>query len=167
MKVFKIYLSGPISGLTYNESDKWADEAKDKLHYIGSGSNLFQVVGYRPLRYNEYTLDGKRLDKNIVYNANKTDTVNMNPTLTDRAIVSRDRYDVITSDVLLVNLLGAKEKSIGTMFEMAWAYEKRIPIVCIIEENNIHDHPFVRESIDYRVDNLNDAVEMIHRILMP
>lgn len=159
---FKIYLSGPISHLSYEEADKWTKEAE----YLLSQRSKDRIIGYRPLRYKNFSLSGERYDTNKILLPTDTNPF-QNPLSNDRAIFSRDKYDVLSSDIILVNLLGAKKVSIGTMYEMAWAHQQQIPIVCIMEENNIHDHPFVRESMNFRVISLEEAVELIARILLP
>jgi len=39
----KVYLAGPIKGLTYTGATDWRDEAKDALYDIG-------IAGYSPMR---------------------------------------------------------------------------------------------------------------------
>ena len=68
---------------------------------------------------------------------------------------TRDRFDATRCDLLFVNLLGAKETSIGTVMEIAWADLLRKPIVLAIEpEGNIHDHGMIKEAIGFRVPSL-------------
>lgn len=82
-------------------------------------------------------------------------------------IFKRDKYDVMSCDAMLVNLLGAKRVSIGTMFEMAWAEDHGKPIVLIMEdEGNLHEHCFVTESICYRTNNLDHGIQLIKNILL-
>lgn len=70
-----------------------------------------------------------------------------NPRISDKALVMRDRSDVHASDVILVNLLGSRIVSIGTMFELAWANLLHKLIVIVVDPENVHaKHPFVRES---------------------
>ena len=38
-----------------------------------------------------------------------------------KGIVTRDRWDVAKADVVLMNLVGATQVSIGTMVELGWA----------------------------------------------
>ena len=159
---FKCYLSGPISHLTYEEADRWAAEAQ----YLLSQRSKERIIGYRPLRYKNFSLTGEQYDVSKILLPTDTNPF-QNPLSNDRAIFSRDKYDVLSSDVILVNLLGAKKVSIGTMYEMAWANQQQIPIVCIMDENNVHDHPFVRESMNFRVSSLGEAVELVARILLP
>lgn len=96
-----------------------------------------------------------------------------------RGIMTRDRFDTMRCDVLLVNLLGAKKISIGTIMEIAWADAKRTPIICVMENpvsgeerqigsltDNVHDHPMIREAIGFRVSTLDEAVDVALKILI-
>lgn len=63
-----------------------------------------------------------------------------------KAIVYRDYHDVIESDLLLVNLntFGSERKGLcGTYFEMAWAWEHRIPVISV--SLDLITHPFIKE----------------------
>lgn len=80
--------------------------------------------------------------------------------------MTRDFYDCTTCDILLVNLLGAKSVSIGTVMEIAWAYQKRTPIVLAIEsEGNIHEHLMIDEARGFRVPTLQEALDVVVSIL--
>lgn len=84
----------------------------------------------------------------------------------DKALISRDRWDVSRADVLLVNLLGARSISIGTMVELGWADALRKPIVLVMEPaGNVHDHSFVREIATFRVSTLEEAIDLIHELV--
>ena len=48
--------------------------------------------------------------------------------------------------------------SIGTVMEIAWAYERRIPIIVVMKEDNIHVHAMVNDCITYRVDTLEEGM---------
>ncbi len=148
---FKVYLSGPITGLSYSDAIGWTEYAKDVL-WIKYG-----ISGYRPLRgkfelKDETCLDAMGSTKSIVS--------------LPKGIYRRDKYDVQSCDAMLVNLIGAKRISIGTMFEMAWADLLQKPMVLVMEpKNNLHEHIFVNESVTYRVSNLDVGIDLINLIL--
>ncbi len=73
----------------------------------------------------------------------------------------RDSFDVRTADALVVNLTGAKKVSIGTVMEIAWAWEKRTPVIAIVEEGNIHEHSMLYEAIGWRVTTLDEAMYIL------
>jgi len=139
-----VYLSGPISDMTYSGAADWREALTSIFLHNG-----FRVLD--PMRGKSFLSTQARI-KREVYEALER------PDLTDKALVNRDHADVVTADIVLVNLLPAKQVSIGTMFELAWAMQKRKIVVIVMQEGNIHDHPFVRESgviftrLDYAVE---------------
>ncbi len=61
---------------------------------------------------------------NGVYSATATDS---SPFNTKNAIIGRDRADCTRADLIIMNLLGAKKVSIGTMVELGWSDMARKP----------------------------------------
>ena len=83
-----------------------------------------------------------------------------------RGIYTRDRFDSLRCNVLLVNFLGAKSVSVGTVMEIGWADSVQTPIICVMEpQGNPHDHPMIREAIGFRVASLKDALSVAISIL--
>lgn len=153
----KVYLAGAISGLNYDQSEDWRIKAKASLKELG-------IAGYSPLRRKDFLKTREVLGASDVIEG----FYDVHPLSTARGIMTRDHFDVKSSDALLVNLLGAERVSIGTVMEIAFAYAYRIPVVVIVEEDNIHwQHPFIQEACGYRVNNLEDGVDIIASILLP
>lgn len=145
-----MYLSGPISGLTYKGSTDWREFVTQAFPP--------HIQGVSPMRAKRY------LDKPGVKIEGSYDF----PMSTDRAINSRDRFDTLRADAVLVNLLGAERVSIGTVMEIAWAYDHKIPVVVAMEpEGNLHEHPMLRDSISVRVSSLEEAIEAVTAIVSP
>lgn len=151
----KVYLAGPITGLNYDGAVDWRNYATEKLR---------PIKGFSPMRGKEYlqrefaekefTSDGDAYKHFSVMSSN-------------RGIMTRDRYDATTCDVILVNLLGAPRVSIGTVMEIAWADANRIPIVCAMEkEGNVHEHGMVTEAIGFRTETLDGAIHIVRTILL-
>lgn len=142
----KAYLAGPITGLTHKGADEWREFVSEKL--IAN-----DVVPLSPLRAEKFLEE---------FGVLETSYIGATPMVTDRGMVTRDLWDLSRADVILCNLLGAERVSIGTMFELAWALYLRKPTVVVMEpEGNPHEHSFVREAIDYRVETLDEAVDNI------
>lgn len=143
-----VYLSGPITGCTYEGCTDWRDFARQFLAEFG-------VDGLSPMRGKEF-LRGKG-----------TITDGMQEVISnfmsqDAAIVTRDRWDTTRCDFMLVNLLGAERVSIGTMIELGWADAARVPVVLVMEPSgNIHEHAFVRQLSGYRVDTLEAGLDLL------
>ena len=75
--------------------------------------------------------------------------------------MTRDFNDVKRCDAILVNLLGAKSASLGTVMELGWAYALQKPVVVAIEPiGNPHDrHPMIEETIRFRAPDLDAAID--------
>ncbi len=145
----KVYLCGPMTGETYEHATKWRNNVAAKLYD-------FDIDPIDPLRGKAFLeVDG------VLGNTN-----GKSPLESAAGIVTRDCWDVSRCDVLLVNFTGAKIVSIGSCFEIAWAYQRRIPIVIVMEKHgNIHDHCFIDIcSGGFRVTTLDAAIELIKRM---
>ena len=152
----KIYLAGPITGLSFTESEDWRDQIKSVAS--ANPEKFGNMQFFSPLRGKDYL----KAEKSI------KDTHDEFQFSTSKAIMLRDSYDVRTSAAVLVNLLGATRVSIGTVMELAWAYEHRKPVVAIIEKDgNIHDHAMLNEAIWYKLQTIEDAMWALSMIINP
>lgn len=146
---FKVYLAGPINGLSYEESVGWRDYVIQKLPD--------EIAGYSPLR-----------DKTYLANVEKFHgTYDDWPLSTQKGIFARDFNDCRTSDLILANLLNKKEPAMGTIMEIAWGRAFEVPVVAIMEEDNIHRYPMILECCPFIVNNLDEAIDVISAILLP
>ncbi len=83
-----------------------------------------------------------------------------------KGITTRDRFDVTSCNIMLVNFLGAKKISIGTVIEYGWADVARKPIITVIEkEGNPHEHSMIRELTGFRVEELDEGLYLARSIL--
>ena len=156
MSTKSVYLAGPIGGLTFKDAVSWRQLAVQAFSDV---DGPVEILGMSPLRYKDF------LDEEGVLHV--TDDY-PHVLCGQRGITTRDFYDVRTCDVLFVNFLGAKSVSIGTSMEIAVAHQTRTPIVVAIENTgNLHDHPILRECIDFRVDTLEEAIHTTITILTP
>lgn len=146
----KVYLAGPITGESYEQATDWRQIAKDMLEKHG-------IQGYSPMRAKEH-LVGK----------GKIPLLTKGFMCKSKEIMTRDYHDCATCDLLFVNLLGRTTISIGTMMEIAWAYQKQIPIVACVEPDNPHiKHPMVFEAVNIIADSLTDGLDRALSILLP
>lgn len=129
--MLSVYLGRPISGCTYDEvADYYNDTASvlrgwgfEVLHAMTGKSYLRNEIAFKAKGYKE-------------------------PASTNRAIVGRDRWMVKTADIFYANLIGSKIVSMGTVAELAWAYDNGKHVILAMEEDNIHQHAFVIEAAD-------------------
>jgi nucleoside 2-deoxyribosyltransferase len=147
----KVYLAGPIGGLTYDHAAQWRDYATLCFEQFG-------IHAYSPLRYKQFLREHGVLT---------THPYTSNPLATARGILTRDHWDCMTADLIFVNFLGATTISMGTVMEVAFGHAYRKPIVAAMELGNIHEHAMVSEAIDFRLDSLEQAVDIATSILNP
>lgn len=145
-----VYLAGPILGQTYEEATEWRDYAKMEFEKHG-------IITTSPMRAKDFAKKYKTM----------LDEAKENPLGTKKGIVTRDRYDVQNCNIMLVNLKGAKRISIGTMIEYGWADILRKPIITIMEEENVHNHAFIKEISGFIVEDLDSGISLVKKILLP
>ena len=146
----RVYLSGPISGLTYQVSLNWREYAARTLAPA--------IACYSPLRAHGH------LDRE----GELRGAYPQHPLTTSQALTARDRHDCYTCDLLLVNLAGATEVSIGTCIEVGWADAFRKAIVLVMEPHgNVHDHPLVRGVCAFQVATLEEGLNVTRGVLLP
>ena len=154
----KIYLAGPITGKNWGESENWRDRFKQALKDTAP-----HIHGYSPLREKS-----EILKKEVAIADNYANTLFSN----QRAIMSRDFFDVQTSDAVVANLTGSTIVSIGTVMEMAWAYQRRIPLIVISEFKdgqvaNNHNHSMLREAANWWVETEEEALDVVRALFTP
>lgn len=151
---YKIYLGGPITGLSWAEATQWRINLTEKFKdaSFGSGRNY---VCLSPLRGKEYLSEEQNIKHS--YEEHQLSTAKM--------INSRDMFDVRRSDLLIVNLKNAKKVSIGTVLEIGAAYILNKPIITVMEEDNIHRHSMLNEQSTVIVSDIDTAFYFALQIL--
>ncbi len=148
----KVYLAGPITGLAYGDAVDWRTEVRDLLRP--------NIQGLSPMRGKEYMSHLKSIS------GTGKEYAHLGALSTPRGVLTRDFFDCTRCDMVLANLLGAKAVSIGTVMEIAWAFQARRPVVCVMEpEGNPHEHMMVTEAIGFRVPTLEKAIHVIKATL--
>jgi nucleoside 2-deoxyribosyltransferase len=148
---FFVYLAGPIAGLTYDESVDWRQYVETN---IAKGIRTLS-----PMRFKKY------LRSEVPFK--NGDDYEQHPLGSRSGITARDRFDVMRSDLILANFLGAEIASIGTCIEIGWADMLRKPIVAVMDERNIHWHPIIRECAGFIVPTLDEAISVVKGVLLP
>lgn len=148
-----IYLAGPITGLTYDEARYgWrADIANDVDEDV-------QVLS--PMRHEGHLAELKgEIDDKTLEQVNHFFSY-------PKMIVTKDLLDIDVSSLVVVNLLGAKSVSKGTLHEISYAYAKGKPIIVIMEDKgNPNDGPFLRVQSSVVLPTLEDAILVINSLL--
>jgi nucleoside 2-deoxyribosyltransferase len=150
-----VYLAGPITGLTYDGASDWRDYAKKRFDALG-------IEAFSPMRAKHYLKDVG------VLQGSGQNYKGLSPLSENKGITTRDRMDCTRRDLVLANLLGAKKVSAGTCIEFGWADAARRPVVLVMEkEGNPHEHGMVLEIGGYRVEDLDQAIDLTASILLP
>jgi len=156
-KLPKCYLAGPITGLTFRGCTDWREHAIKELA-------KYNIVGVSPMRAKHYLEALDIIDD--CYDERKDLHPLAAVTSSSRGITTRDRWDAMNCDLMLVNFLGAEKGSLGTMIEYGWADAARNPIITVIEkEGNVHDHAIMRELTGFRVETLDEGLNVAKAIL--
>lgn len=141
MKDYFIYLAGGMSKFgkdNFEESNSWREKC---ISYLNNHDNCY------------------------AYNIHITNPNNFFNFLEDiptyesqREVMEFDLNRVRKSDLIIVNF--NDPVSLGTMAELAIAYEKRIPVVGLNEDKN-KLHPWQKEMCNRIFDNLNEMLNYI------
>lgn len=143
----KLYMAGPMAGLSYEEASAWREEARAVLDHD------FELIS--PCR-NKESLRGRGKLGMHGY----SDHFMCN----DQTIFYRDTNDVISCDGLLVNFKDAPFISIGTPFELGVAWTLRKPIVTVMPKGNCYHHIFTVQCSTYIADTLDEACMALRSI---
>ena len=141
-----IYTVGPISGLSYEEVVSRYQKLTKELEELD-----FNVL---------CPMSGKKFLRNeIEFKAHGYDD---HPMSTNHAIMTRDRWMLDQSDIILADLSNSGDRvSIGSMMELAWAYDTKKWVIGVIPKDNIHNHAFVLEACGTIVPTIEDALDML------
>lgn len=149
MREFLLYCAGPITGVSYSESTDWRKYVASKLPP--------HIKAVSPMRGQEYLNSEESV----------RDSYEEHPMSSQKGITFRNRMDVMRCDMVLVNFLGAKKVSIGSVMEVAWADAWRKPIIVVMGKNNVHSHSILREASNFIVESLDEAIATAIAVLSP
>lgn len=119
MKDKTIYLSGAITGIPENEAYQWRDEIEEVFNQI----DLPWLHVFNPVTH----FSKLGLDTGLY---------------TDEDIMNLEIHKLRNSDIVFFNC--HYPKSLGSMAEIAIAYERGIPILAF-NENNEELHPWLKQ----------------------
>ena len=147
-----VYLSGPISGLMYDEAALgWRKEVGTILET--AGAIVLDPTKLETEHYSSEEPISPLADQQSIM-------------LNWKSITTKDRFYVQETDIVLLNLLGATRVSIGSMLELGWADLLRKPVILVMEnEGNLHDHAMVREMVGFHTDSLDQGVDLALTLL--
>jgi nucleoside 2-deoxyribosyltransferase len=138
MESVRIYLSGGMSGLSFEEQAKWRTQIRDAIKY-GDYDLKKAPMFFDPTQY--YSVFEKEHK-------------------TEREAMEFDLYNLRKSDLVVVNF--NNPKSLGTAMELMLADELRIPVIGI-NKDKVELHPWLECCTTRMCDSLKEAVEHIAR----
>jgi len=143
---FLMYTAGPIKGLKYKEAESWREYVNKEMNCLAPWINTLS-----PVR-GDHAMKGT---DNIIYNESDDHILS-----TKKALNQRDYNDVKRSDIIFVNLLDTEVVSIGTVMEIAWARSFQIPVILVMEKENIHNHPLLTYPAGYITNNIDEGIHV-------
>ena len=145
-----IYLAGPIAGLNKQEGTAWRDVVSNDLREASNGN----IIGISPLRC-EPVQPGMKYDE-----PGAVDKLWSDP----RSINAKNWLDTMSSDLVLAYLpkvYNDRRPSIGTLIEIGWTIGLNKPLIVVSDDNQLLDHPLIKCNAAWRLNELEDAVEVI------
>lgn len=134
METVRIYLSGGMSSLSFEEQSKWRKQIQDAIKF-GDYDCEKKAVFFNPVEYYNF--------KEVRHRS-------------EREIMEFDLNGVRKSDLIIVNF--NDEKSIGTAMELMLAKEQNIPVIAYgIDDKKIH--PWLLECCTRVCDDIREVVE--------
>lgn len=135
METVKIYLSGSMSGVSFEEQSKWRNQIMNaiKFNYDCAKKPVF----FNPVNY--YNFEEVRYK-------------------TQREVMNFDLNGLRHSDLVIVNF--NDPSSLGTCAELAIAYDMKIPIVGINKDGK-ELHPWLECFCDRMCESIKEAVEYV------
>lgn len=151
MKQYLLYLAGSISGRTYAGATQW----RERIKYALESEEGCNVKCIDPMRGKSYLSE-----EQAIINESYPSTM----TSGAKAVFLRDRFDVMRSDIILINIMREEDlRSIGTIAEQAWGKIEQ-KMVIIISNGYPILHPFWTEDAII-VSSEDDAIEFIKWLL--
>lgn len=135
METIRVYLSGGMGNLSFEEQSKWRSQIIKEIKFNCDCEK--KPIFFNPVDY--YNFEEKRYK-------------------TEREVMEFDLNALRNSDLVVVNF--NDPKSIGTCAELAIAYNAHIPIVGI-NKDKLELHPWLIEFTTRMCDSLREAVDYV------
>jgi len=139
----KVYLAGYISGSKIKECIEWRKKVRE--YYDNWKGERYPIEWLDPLNGEIEKISPDGLDCS----------------LPGKALVHRDFCSVKVADLIIANLdtFGEPRPSVGTTYELAWAWYLKKPVVMITTDDNYINHPFVKDTVSKFVKDVDELLE--------
>lgn len=146
----RIYLSGPISGISRDDIAGWRQ----------------RIAGMLPSHLDVYDPAASPYDAALAYEGAESPSTALGRLMHGRLVVDRNKHIILSSDVVLANFLHSDHASIGSIGELFWANAFRIPIVIVREQSgNVHDHAMLNAIASVIASSLEEGCGAVLNIL--
>ena len=142
--MFTVYLAGYMSGEKLQECIGWRKQVREYFDLNPKWHGQIQFCD--PFNGQElHTIDFGGLHSSIP----------------DKALIHRDYNSVKISDVVIANLdtFGATRPITGTVYELAWAWEAKKPVIVITTDENYLNHPFILDTASFIFKSVEEMLE--------
>ena len=141
---FTLYLVGYMSGEKLQECTEWRKKIREyfDLNPKWHGHMCF----LDPFNGQEIaTIDKEGLHSSIP----------------DQALVHRDFNCVKSADLIIANLdtFGAERPMVGSLYELAWAWLDKKPVIIITSKDYYKYHPFIKNTASFIFENVDQVLE--------
>lgn len=139
----KLYLAGPISGLTFGEASAWREDE-------GFKQRLAQL-GWEPVS----PFNGFKAPEDT-----HLDAWFEGDEFSARAATINDLKLIDECHAVLLNLSAPQDRvSVGSMCELGYAHKSGKPVVTVrpYQDASVYNHPFIEELSTYIVPSLPEA----------
>jgi len=81
-------------------------------------------------------------------------------------LIDKDHALVKKSDIVLVNLqtFPSFKPMVGTLFELAWCYDDKRPVIGITDDGPYSRHPFIQRTLSGKAASVLEACRLIERL---
>lgn len=145
----RIYLAGNISAdpATY----KWRDEATKLLE------KDYTILNPAANKFNKEMLKAHRKEGD--QEKFVEDAVNRS----QHVLIVKDYQLIASADIILVNvqIVTPEKPPLGTVFELAWAWQLKKPVIAIVGDNLYSKHPFPAAVFSATAETVSEACGLI------
>lgn len=136
----RVYLAGAIGGLNWETASQWRNGAREYLA-------RYDIQCLNPLDGKEDLSQLSGLERQQQFNPQE--------------LILRDLRDIGRSDVVLVELVHADVTYVGTLMEIMYAWEQKIPIIAWTGNNSLHLRSWLPGMITRSYECLAEALDYI------
>ena len=135
METVKIYLSGSMAGVSFEEQSKWRQNVMDAINHQFEHEK--KAIFFNPVNFYNFKEKQQKSEKEVM---------------------EFDLYNLRSSDLVIVNFNNIW--SIGTAMELMLAKEMHIPVIGW-NSSGEELHPWLAECTTRLCDNLRETVEHV------